>query len=117
GRTRRLEHLLQRERADSLYAAPRHRLLPEDAHGRALPGQLRRAPQLTSSRSHDFPSLVKVLLLNQCFYPDVVSTAQHLTDLALELSARGNEVTVVTSRRGYDNSQIRFPARETWKGI
>src|SRR5205085_977876 len=60
---------------------------------------------------------MKVLLLNQCFYPDVVSTAQHLTDLAVELSARGNEVTVITSRRGYDDAQVRFPARETWKGI
>jgi hypothetical protein len=35
-----------------------------------------------------------VLLLNQTFYPDVVSTAQHLTDLALSLVERGHEVTV-----------------------
>src|SRR6058998_1648363 len=42
------------------------------------------------------PKLVRFLLLNQCFYPDVVSTAQHLTDLARELSARGHEVNVLT---------------------
>ena len=60
---------------------------------------------------------MKVLLLNQCFYPDVVSTAQHLTDLALELAERGHQVTVIASDRGYDNSADRFLRRETWKGM
>jgi colanic acid biosynthesis glycosyl transferase WcaI len=60
---------------------------------------------------------LKFLLLNQCFHPDVVSTAQHLTDLATELSARGHEVTVVASDRGYDDPSVRFPRRETWNNI
>ncbi|MGO9109687.1 MAG: glycosyltransferase family 4 protein [Thermoguttaceae bacterium] len=60
---------------------------------------------------------MRILLLNQCFYPDVVSTAQHLTDLAVELAAKGHSVTVLASRRGYDNPATRYPARETWKGI
>lgn len=60
---------------------------------------------------------MKVLLLNQCFYPDVVSTAQHLTDLAVELADRGHEVTVVASRRGYDDPSVRFSRGEVWKGI
>lgn len=60
---------------------------------------------------------MKFLLLNQCFYPDVVATAQHLTDLATELSARGHEVTVVASDRGYDDPSVRFPRRETWNNI
>jgi colanic acid biosynthesis glycosyl transferase WcaI len=60
---------------------------------------------------------VKVLLLNQCFWPDVVSTAQHLTDLAVELADRGHDVTVVAGDRGYDNPSKRFPRRETWQGI
>ncbi|HLG14340.1 MAG TPA: glycosyltransferase family 4 protein [Blastocatellia bacterium] len=60
---------------------------------------------------------MKVLLLNQCFYPDVVSTAQHLTDLAVELAGQGHAVTVIASRRGYDNAAVRFKSRETWKGI
>jgi colanic acid biosynthesis glycosyl transferase WcaI len=60
---------------------------------------------------------MKVLLLNQCFYPDVVSTAQHLTDLATELAERGHTVTVVASSRGYDNPEVRFPKREVWRGI
>jgi hypothetical protein len=60
---------------------------------------------------------MRVLLLNQCFHPDVVSTAQHLTDLAVALAERGHSVTVVASRRGYDDPSIRFPAREEWRGV
>ena len=60
---------------------------------------------------------MRFLLLNQCFYPDVVSTAQHLTDLASELSRRGHSVTVLTSDRGYDDPSSRFKRRERWKGI
>lgn len=60
---------------------------------------------------------MKILLLNQCFYPDVVSTAQHLSDLAVELAAKGHQVTVICSDRGYDDPTIRFPRREVWKMI
>ena len=60
---------------------------------------------------------MRVLLLNQCFYPDVVSTAQHLTDLATALAARGHEVTVIASDRGYDDPTKRFKRRESWNGI
>ena len=62
-------------------------------------------------------SSMKILLLNQCFYPDVASTAQHLADLAVGLAAGGHEVTVISSDRGYDNPAIRFPRHEVWKGI
>jgi putative colanic acid biosynthesis glycosyltransferase WcaI len=60
---------------------------------------------------------VRILLLNQCFYPDVVATAQQLTQLAVGLSERGHEVTVVSSDRGYDDASVKFPKRELWKGI
>lgn len=60
---------------------------------------------------------MKILLLNQCFYPDYVATAQYLTDLALGLRAAGHEVTVVASSRGYDKPETRYPVRETWEGI
>jgi colanic acid biosynthesis glycosyl transferase WcaI len=60
---------------------------------------------------------LRILLLNQCFYPDVVSTAQHLTDLATALTARGHEVTVVASDRGYDDPATRFKRRERWNNI
>ncbi|HYK21061.1 MAG TPA: glycosyltransferase family 4 protein [Pyrinomonadaceae bacterium] len=60
---------------------------------------------------------MRILLLNQCFYPDVVSTAQHLTDLATELSSRGHHVTVIASDRGYDDPATRFKHHEHWNGI
>ncbi len=60
---------------------------------------------------------MKVLLVNQCFWPDVVSTSQHLTDVGVGLVARGHEVTVIASRRGYDDANLRFPSRERWQGI
>lgn len=60
---------------------------------------------------------LKVLLLNQVFYPDVVSTAQHLTDLAVDLAARGHEVTAVAGNHGYDDASRVFPASETHQGV
>ena len=60
---------------------------------------------------------MNILLLNQCFYPDVVSTAQHLSDLARALVERGHRVTVVASRRGYDDPALHFAAREQWNGV
>ena len=60
---------------------------------------------------------MRVLLLNQCFYPDHVSSSQHLTDLAEGLAAAGHSVTAVAASRGYDDPTRRFPVRETWNGI
>jgi colanic acid biosynthesis glycosyl transferase WcaI len=60
---------------------------------------------------------MRITLINQTFYPDVVSTAQHLKDLALWLTEAGHEVTVVASRRAYDDPKRLFPNEETWRGI
>lgn len=60
---------------------------------------------------------MRILLLNQCFHPDHVSSAQHLTDLALGLVEAGHEVVAVSSSRGYDNPERRFPVHEIWRGI
>jgi hypothetical protein len=60
---------------------------------------------------------MKILLLNQCFWPDVMATAQQLTDLARGLANRGHQVTVMTGRRGYDDPELRFPRRERWRDI
>src|SRR5271167_4927289 len=60
---------------------------------------------------------MKILLLNQVFYPDVVATAQYLSDLASALAARGHEVTVVSSRWAYEHTETNFPARENWRGV
>ena len=60
---------------------------------------------------------MKILILNQAFYPDVVSTAQHASDLAKALTHAGHEVTVVCSSRGYDDPRVRFPKREIWNAV
>ena len=60
---------------------------------------------------------MKILILNQAFYPDVVSTAQHASDLAKALTQAGHEVTVVCSSRGYDDPRVRFPKREIWNAV
>ncbi len=46
-----------------------------------------------------------------------MASAQYLTQLACALAERGHEVTVVTSRRAYDEPQRQFSDRETWRGI
>ena len=60
---------------------------------------------------------MRILLLNQAFYPDVVSTAQHAADLAKGLTQAGHDVTVLSSSRGYDNPRIRFAKRERWNDV
>ena len=60
---------------------------------------------------------MRILLLNQTFYPDVAATAQYLTDLGVELSERGHEVSVVTGRRAYDDPKVAYPARDEHCGI
>jgi glycosyltransferase involved in cell wall biosynthesis len=60
---------------------------------------------------------LNVLLLNQTFHPDVASTAQYLSDLAVELVGSGHNVTVVCGRRAYDTPGERYPRREVWRGV
>lgn len=60
---------------------------------------------------------MKILLLNQTFYPDVMATGQYLAEVAAALVERGHAVTVVTGRRAYDDPEKVFPARETWRGV
>jgi len=60
---------------------------------------------------------MNILLLNQFFYPDVASTAQHATDLARQLARRGHQVTLVASQRSYADPDVRFAAEEHWEGV
>lgn len=62
-------------------------------------------------------SPIKLLLLNQTFYPDVAATAQQAADLAAKLAERGARVTVIAGRRAYDNPRVRFPRKEIWRGV
>lgn len=60
---------------------------------------------------------MKVLILNQAFYPDVVATSQHAGDLARSLVERGHRVTVISSERAYDDPRKKFSKRENWSGV
>jgi glycosyltransferase involved in cell wall biosynthesis len=60
---------------------------------------------------------MRLLLLNQTFYPDVMATGQHLSEVALALVRQGHDVTVVTSRRAYDEPERLFPRAEKWQGL
>src|SRR6266550_4958234 len=60
---------------------------------------------------------MKILLLNQAFWPDVVASSQQLTMLARRLSGRGHQVTVIASARGYDDADASFPRRQRWHSI
>ncbi|MCU1307992.1 MAG: hypothetical protein JWN45_2687 [Acidobacteriaceae bacterium] len=60
---------------------------------------------------------MNILLVNQCFYPDVVAVSQYLTELAVSLSTRGHNVTVLASNRAYDDPEVTFPDQQIWKGI
>ncbi len=92
-------------------ALPRGRRL-----GHRRPERSRCRPR-RGTREADQGGEVKFLLLNQTFYPDVMATGQYLTEVALSLVEGGHRVTVVTSRRAYDQPEKQFPKTETWRGI
>jgi len=60
---------------------------------------------------------MRIAFINRYFYPDLSATAQMLTELTEDLDARGEIVTVLTSRLTYLSSQTLLPATEMHKGI
>ena len=46
-----------------------------------------------------------------------MATGQYLSEVAVRLVERGHQVTVLTSRRAYDDPRTLFPRHETWRGI
>ncbi len=60
---------------------------------------------------------MRILFINQCYWPDHASSAQHLTDLAEGLAARGHDVTVLCSRNPYVGGGSVFPRQEHHKGV
>lgn len=60
---------------------------------------------------------MKILFVNQCYWPDHAATAQVLVDLCEELAARGHEVAVVSSRRPYSGGEGVYEARELHNGV
>jgi len=60
---------------------------------------------------------MRVLLINQTFYPDVEATAQHGHDLARYLVQQGHEVSVIASRSIYGKAGTALSAYEKVDGI
>jgi glycosyltransferase involved in cell wall biosynthesis len=59
----------------------------------------------------------KILLINQAFFPDVMATAQYLTDVAVALAERGEDVHVLAARRGYAPPYPVYSPKEIYRGI
>lgn len=61
---------------------------------------------------------MKILFVNQFYWPDVAATSQQMSDLAEFLVERGNEVHVVCSRGQYDDGTGRpTPKLETHRDV
>jgi colanic acid biosynthesis glycosyl transferase WcaI len=61
--------------------------------------------------------LTRVLLLNRFFFPDHSATSQLVTDLAIDLAARGFEVIAITSRQRYDDPSARLALEQVHAGV
>ena len=57
------------------------------------------------------------LFVSQVYVPDPAAVGQHLADAAEELASRGHHVIVYTADGGYDNPSVRYPSRETIRGV
>jgi glycosyltransferase involved in cell wall biosynthesis len=60
---------------------------------------------------------MKILCVNQYYWPDVAATGQLLQDLAEDLSGAGHDVTVLCGQSSYTPGGARTPARETHNGV
>ncbi len=60
---------------------------------------------------------MKIVFINRYFYPDSSATAQMLTELAEDLDAQGESVTVITGQANYLARTSRLPRRDVHKGI
>lgn len=60
---------------------------------------------------------MRILFVNQYYWPDYAATAQVLTDLAERLVRSGHHVTVVCSQRPYAGNRACFPKRATRNGV
>ncbi|AMV36771.1 glycosyltransferase family 4 protein [Planctomyces sp. SH-PL62] len=59
----------------------------------------------------------RILLINQYYWPDHASTAQHLTDLAESLADRGFECHVLCAQSRYKPGDPAPPAEEVHNGV
>src|SRR5215831_7676483 len=60
---------------------------------------------------------MRITFVNRYFYPDISATSQLLTELAEDLDARGERVTVITSRSTYLGEPFPLARRDRLKRI
>ena len=63
------------------------------------------------------PKPPRILVISQVYVPDPTSVGQHLADAAAALVARGYDVRVLTSARGFDDPSVKYPHHEYIDGV
>ncbi len=59
----------------------------------------------------------RILLITQVYPPDPAAVGQYMAELGEALAARGWDARVLASGRGYDDPSIKYPPRETLRGV
>ncbi len=62
------------------------------------------------------PASMRILCVNQFYWPDVAATGQLLQDLCEDLAGRGHAVTVLAGRAGHAGSE-NLPRQEVYGGV
>ena len=71
-----------------------------------------------AARDFEFLHHLRVILINQYFYPDMAATAQLLADLASDFAAAGHEVQALSGRGSYAAGRKgRLTGVEVWRGV
>jgi colanic acid biosynthesis glycosyl transferase WcaI len=58
-----------------------------------------------------------LLVISQVYPPDGAAVGRPLADVAEEMARRGWRVLVVTAAHGYEDPTVRYPSRETLRGV
>jgi colanic acid biosynthesis glycosyl transferase WcaI len=90
---------------------------PGDWIGIDQGGDLLPAPHAPPNSATGERPAARILFINQYYWPDHASTAQHLTDLAESLSAQGYECHVLASQSRYKPGDPKCPAYEVHEGV
>lgn len=59
----------------------------------------------------------RLLIISQVYPPDPAAVGQYLEEVAQEAASLGDDVTVFTARRGYDDPTVAYPAEEMRGGV
>lgn len=58
-----------------------------------------------------------IVLISQVYAPDPAAVARLMADVGTSLARRGNQVTVLTADRGYDDPAVRYSSLTTADGV